>query len=664
MRRLIVKELRQLLPIGYLWLAVLVFSYSIRFFSERIDEQTFGGWCEGICDYSGNTAVTIFSALIALVTAYSLFPREHDDGTIDFLRSLPISRRSLFLSKAAAAWILLVAITVLSYSIDALLLASNPESLGGLFYWQAWFTLLWRDCLFAFIILCHGILLSWFRTLGLILYAVYLFGLMWVESATGSSGVWSVFSLLSNEYQGSELIVNSRALTIHSVVAVIMLFVAYRLWNRTDSRMTGGKEKTQGSRVFQVLLSLFAFLMIVAVLVDKVGVGTGTSKNENQKVIATDHYRFFYNEAQSDVVSYLVDYAERDLQALGELLNIDDLPSMRVDLTAQSEHAAGLAKWKKILMDLDSFDDDISQRRVLSHETTHVLQATESDRALADNHAATKFFIEGMAQYTSFEVVPEEIRRRSNWELAAVAWQRQSIEFADLINAGAFAEKFDVDLHYSLGDLWTKAMVDTCGIASLGDFVRATGRSDAVSNLSAAIFWRDTTRVIGCDLDTVNVTWQTQMQALVDNADSLAYPKFSNISVDKDPATQRIRIRASLSAAADGVSPLKSGAATDGNVDIETDQADTRSSNRIKIPARFTVRIGRISTQLSAGVDPQFRGRLKMEEGVQTVEFLIPESIVPGTRFRYQLGYTPSDDGRYYYEAWRRGAKPSSASEP
>lgn len=663
MRRLISKELRQLLPIGYLWLAVLALGYAMQFFSERIDEETFGGWCEGYCDYSGNTAVAIFSVLIALVTAYSLFPREHDDGTIDFLRSLPISRRGLFLSKAAAAWILLAAIYLLSYLIDVLLLASNPESLGGLFYWQVWFTLLWRDCLFAFIIICHGILLSWFRTLGLIIYAVYLLGLMWVESSSGSAGVWSIFSLLSNEYQGSELIVNSRALTIHTVVAVIMLFVAYRLWNRTDSRMVGGKEKTRGSRVFQVLLSLFGFLIVVIVLVDKVGVGTGTSKNESQKVIATEHYRFFYNDAQSEVVSYMVDYAEKDLQALGELLNIDDLPSMRVDLTAQSEHAAGLAKWKKILMDLDAFEDDISQRRVLSHETTHVLQATESSRALADNHSATKFFIEGMAQYTSFEVVPEVIRRRSNWELAAVAWQRQSIEFADLINAAAFSEKFDADLHYSLGDLWTKAMVDTCGVASLGDFLRATGRSDAIRNLPAALFWRDTTRFIGCDLDTVNVTWQTQMQALVDSADSLAYPKYTDISVDKDPATRQIRIRASLGAADDDVSRIESGTAADDSIDTETDQSSTRLNSRIKIPARFTVRTGRISTQLSAGVDPQFRGQLKMEEGVQFVEFLIPERAVPGTRFRYQLGFTPSDDGRYYYEAWRRGSKPSSAGE-
>jgi len=660
MTRLIAKEFRQLLPIGYLWLAVLVLGYAMQLFSERIDEQTFSAWCEGYCDYSGNSAIAIFSVLLALVTAYSLFPREHDDATIDFLRSLPLSRRSLFLSKVVAAWLLLAGINLLSYLLDALLLTSNPESLGGIFYEQVWFTLLWRDCLFAFIILCHGVLLSWFRTLGLILYSIYLLGLMWAESALGTSGAWSIFSLLSNEYQGSDLIVNSRALIIHSVVAVLVLLVAYRLWNRTESSVVGGKEASRGSRVFQFLLSSFGFLMVLAVLVNQVGVGTGTAQGEEQNVTGTDHYRFFYNESQSDTVDYIVSYAETDLEALGELLNVEELPKMRVDLTAESEHAAGLAKWKKILMDLNAFDGDVSQRRVLSHETTHVLQAVESNRALADNYSAAKFFIEGMAQYTSFEIVPELARRQSNWELASVAWKRQSIEFNDLINEQGFAERFDAELHYSLGDLWTKAMVDTCGIASLGDFLRATGRSDAVSDLPAAIFWRDTTRAIGCDLDTVNVTWQTQMQALIDSVDLSAYPQFSNIAIDRDSAANQIRIRARLTTA--GVNDSESDAGTDTG-DVATVAGSADDSDFIQMPSRFIVRTGRISTQLAAATDPVFRGQLKQEDGAQFVEFLIPESTLQGTRFRYQLGFTPSADARYYYETWRRGTKPSS-SEP
>ena len=43
MIRLVRKELLQLIPIAYLWLAVYGISYLVQFFTERLDEQTFGG---------------------------------------------------------------------------------------------------------------------------------------------------------------------------------------------------------------------------------------------------------------------------------------------------------------------------------------------------------------------------------------------------------------------------------------------------------------------------------------------------------------------------------------------------------------------------------------------------------------------------------------------
>lgn len=635
---LLAKELRQLLPIAYLWLAVLVLGYVIQFATERVDEETFGSWCEGYCDYSSNMAVAVFSVLLALVTAYSLFPREHDDATIDFLRALPVSRRSIFVAKVLAAWIILSAVNVLAYLIDAALLATNPESIGGRFYTQVWWTLLWRDCLFAFIILSHGILLSWFRTLGLVIYGIYLLGLMWAESYLGTSGGWSIFSLLSNQYHGSTLLVNGRDLVIHTVVALIMLLFAYVMWSKTDSSASGGSRKSRGTTVLQIALSVIGFLVVALVLSYQVGIGTGTANDTSLKVVSTKHYRFVYDELDSDVVTYIVENAEQDLTVLGNFLGVESLPNIRVDLTASSEHAAGLAKWKKIQMDLDAFEDDVSQRRVLSHETAHVLQAVESDRALAENYAAVKFFIEGMAQYTSFAVVPEIGRRQSNWDLAAVSWKRQHIEFTDLIDATGFSQRFDAELHYSLGDLWTKAMVNSCGEASLGAFIRATGRDGAQRDLLAGLFWRDTTLAIGCDLDTINVAWRKQMQALYEQVDKQTFPEYTDITVEHDDATGQIRIQASLKPA-----------------------EDAAGSSPVVLPQRYIVRIGVIANQLAAGVDPVYRGQLRGEPGSRLIEFLVPDSAVSGSRFRYQLGFTPSADSRYYYESWRRALRPSGS---
>ncbi len=630
MVRLIFKEARQLWPIAGLWLAVLVLNYAIQLATERFDEQTFTGWCEGYCDYNSSATIIIFTALIALVTAYSLFPREHDDATIDFLRALPISRRSVFIAKVFAAWGLLCLINVLSYGLDAFLLSTNPESIGGRFYPQVWTTLLWRDCLVAFIILSHGVLLSWFRTIGLLIYAIYLLALMWAESALGTTGVWSILSLLSNEYDGSTLIVDTRALSIHTGVAFLALFIAYHLWSRTDSSVSGAKQATLGLKVFKGLLSFSGFAILALVLAYQVGVGTGSAGTQSLRVATTEHYRFVYPAAREDTMQYILEYAESDYAALGELLAVPDLPNIRVDLSAQSEHAAGLATWKKIQMDLNAFSADVSQRRVLSHETTHVLQAVESDRALSRNYGAVKFFIEGMAQYTSFEVVPEEARRQSNWALAAVSWKRQNIEFIDLIDEAGFTDQYDPELHYSLGDLWTRAFVSSCGPEALGDFLRASGREGAVQNLPPAIFWRDTTRQFDCDLDSVNELWRSQMQTLYESVQQSRFPVYTDVVASVNEATGQVVINAKLVA--------------------------HESADAVDLPDRVIVRIGASSTRLAAGVDPVYRGQVTQLADGAKVSFTVPRAAIDGNRFRYQLGLTPSDGSRYYYESWRRGS--------
>lgn len=640
MIRILFKEGRQLFPIACLWLSVLVLGYLTKFSTERLDEQTFSSWCDGYCDYNSGATVVILTALFALVTAYSLFPREHDDSTIDFLRALPVSRSKIFIGKVLAAWLLLCFINVLSYSVDYFLLGANPESIGGRFYPQVWTTLLWRDCLVAFIFLSHGVLLSWFRTLGLLLYAIYLLVILWAESQFGTSGIWSVFTLLSNEYDGSKLLVNAKALSIHAGIALGFLLVAARLWSVTESSASGGKQSTLGMTIFRVLLSVSGFVLLAGVLIYRVGVGTGTPTTSDLRVATTEHYRFVYKASREETVQYMLEHAEADYEALAELLGVTDLPSIRVDLSAQSEHAAGLATWKKIQMDLNAFESDVSQRRVLSHETTHVLQAVESDRALARNHSAAKFFIEGMAQYTSFDVVPELERRNSNWQLAAISWKRQNIEFLDLIDAAGFGERFDPELHYSLGDLWTRAFVSNCGDSAMGDFLRAAGREEASKDLAPVVFWRDTTAQINCDLDTVNELWRVQMEALYAEVEQQLFPVFTDVVIDESGPSNQISITAKLS-------PYEPGnKAVDASANIE--------ATGITAPSRFIVRIGAASTRVAAGVDPVFRGQL-LEDG-ERVNFKVPRNMVTGTRFRYQLGFTPSAGSRYYYEQWQRGS--------
>ena len=635
---LVVKEFRQLLPIAWLWLAILALGYAARFFTERIDEQTFSGWCEGYCDPGTGALVAAVLILLTTITAYSLFPREHDDSTIDFLRALPLSRSRIFVAKVLAGWLLLCAVNVTSYGIDAALLASNPESLGGRFVGQVWWTLLWRDCLFALVILSHGVLLSWFRITGLVVYALYVLLLMWYESTQGSAGLLSVFGMLANDYEGQRLVVNTPAIVVHVVLALVLLALAQRLWSRTESAAAGGEGAAsrggragRGRAVLGGVLFAFAFAALGSLTLYLSDNEHGGVLEADLGTAVTDHYRFVYRESDAATVAYLLEHAEADLAGVAEMLGVDEVPLVRVDLTATNEHAAGLAGWKKIRMDLGSFEEDISQRRVLAHEMTHVLQSTESDRALARHFATTRFFIEGMAQHISFEVVPEPERRAANHALAAVAHDRQGIRFEDLIDDAAFGERFDPELYYSLGDLWSLALVDACGERVLGDFLRAAGREGASRDIGGALFWRDTFRASGCELDAVNSVWASRMAALLDTVDEGRFPEFEDILVTRDAEAGVVRLEATL---------------------------DPPTGELVE-PARVVARV-KEDGRLSAGVDPVFPGTLERDGERVRVRFAVPERAVSGTRFRYQLGYEPGGalDSRVYYDSWRDGTAP------
>jgi len=562
---MIFKELRQLLPIAWLWLAVIAMGFASRLIGSRADEESFASWYDTYLDVGSDPLIAAVAALVGLVTAWSLFPREIDDSTIDFLRALPVSRLQVFVAKYLAAVALISGLVVFSYSIDALLLAWNPESMGGVFYTQVFFTLLWRDIVFSAVIVAHGVLISWFRVTGLVVYVIYLLAVAWLESRAGGAGVFSVLSMLSNEYYGSRLVVNVEAIVVHVLAAFCMLVIAHLLWSKTASARSGGKQRTRVGSFWRALVPIAAFL----------GLG------------------------------------------------------------------AGLATWKTIRMDLDAFEADVSQRRVLSHEAVHVMQSVLSDRAMARHFAATRFFIEGMAQYLSFAIVPEEERRSSNRAIAAIAWKRQEIRFEDMINPG-FAARHDPDLYYSLGDLWTESFVAVCGEPALGDFLRAAGREDVPRSLSGTVFWHDTLGYLGCELEQVNGRFEQDMQSLYDETDRSRFPVFEGARVTRlDDG--RVRIVATL------------GAEKDAN-------GEPGVLNSDELPARFTVRVGG-NASLVAAVDPVFRGRLEVQNDQVQIVYEIPARAVPRNRFEYQLGYSPYADSRVWYDTRRSGTAAAGSAD-
>jgi len=557
MIRLIAKELKQLLPYTLLWLSLLALFIGVELSTLRIDESSYLAWCDQYCNVGANSDIALFNIVLYMIAAYSLFPREYDNSTIDFLRSLPISKSSIFIAKVIGAWILLSLLLLLERVIQFSLLSFNTQSITGARYLHNDALFLIRDCLFAFVVVAHGVIISWFRTIGLVIYSVYLASLIWLEarnsqSGVGESSLYNVLSFFDNEYDGANLVIDWTAISFHVAVALVLLLIGYVLWTNTDSRPrdpSTGKSKW----VFSILTSVFAFLLFTGYMLSLM---LDTPDEPSINKLETEHYKFSYRQSDESAMRKLQTFAEDDYNALVELLGAADSPVIRVDMTSDSSHALGLASWKKIRMVLTTEEEvDPLYRRVLSHETAHVFQSVESNRTLAKASNSVGFFIEGMAQYTSFSIVPDPQTRDSNWLISSVAWQRHNIKFDELANRSVFESLYDPELLYGIGDIWVEAMAQTCGQSSVGDLLRAVGRENAPPNLAGAAYWRAHLQYIGCDLESVNNQWRQMMQTAVTDQHNGTFPYYENVVVSRSGSADLITISAELRMDESGLLP-------------------------------------------------------------------------------------------------------------
>lgn len=628
MMRLVQKELKQLLPFTFLWLCLMALFYGAELATVRIDEESYLSWCKAYCDVGTNIDLVLFTVLFYMIAAYSLFPREFDDSTVDFLRSLPIGRKKIFVAKVFAAWLLLTLLVLLDRVLQGAVLSLNTQTITGKNYWLNDLSFFTRDSLFALVIVSHGVFLSWFRTTGLIIYCMYLIGLILLEQLAGVSGMYNIFSFFDNEYDGQRLLIDWPVVGFHLAVAMVLLVAGYFMWTGTDSR-----PKTPGSgklaKVLPVVFSLVGFLVVTGWMISLQQAASVESEQSGIEKLKTDHYDFSYRSVNKSAMLKLESYAEQDYSTLVELLGAENSPAIQADMTSDSEHALGLATWKKIRMVLKSEEEvDPLYRRVLSHETAHVFQSVESNRSLTKAANSIGFFIEGMAQYTSFSIVPDDKSRESNWLISSVAWQRHNIKFEELANRTAFESLYDPELLYGIGDIWVDAMTRVCGEAAIGDFLRATGRENVPPNISGVAFWRNHLQHINCELELVNNQWRQLMQELVDERAIGAFPHFENVVVSR--------------------------ASVDGLINI---QAQLRSGESGLLPEFYYLRV-ESETKLAKSVSPVLRGKLIRDGADARVEFSVLPRLIDGKRFRYQLGYTPLPDSRHYFDQWRSGALP------
>ncbi len=524
------KELHGLLPL--LALVALVFGggFLFRPLSERIDEVTWVAQ-SGHLQAGEGGEYALLLMVMAFIAAYSVLPREHDEGTIEMLYALPITRGKIFVAKTSAAWTVLVAGIALDQFAGATFQALNPQSFGGE-QWRLGMAgeIALLDSLFGAIILAHGLLISFLRRFGLVVYGLVALAIAQIKRFAPGHAYLDPTELLELRFRGSELVWPWHGLLVHSIIALVAGAGAYVLWMERAEGLTRTYARLRSHLAGKIVLGcvpatiIFAGLTWMAMIAVEEAEQTATVRYRDFLPVRaqTRWYDFTYPASSSHKARALLREADRVYREVAAALGLDaadpgttGLGRIDADLTDQGSGHLGIAQGGVIRLALAGLSAD-DALMTLYHETVHALQFKLADGRMSDHMASLRCFVEGSAVYVSAELLPDEQARRAHRRLAAAAFDRHDVRFEDLIDDRRFTATHDSGLAYALGETWTAALAQACGAQAVGAFFRALGRADAPEDLAGMALWQDTLRAADCALEVAVARWRENMSDLIE----------------------------------------------------------------------------------------------------------------------------------------------------
>jgi hypothetical protein len=131
------KELRHVLPWVLLILGIEVLGnllVAVRYAPDTIVWARWTPMFRGERAFSCSLVLTVWAMLLA----FQVFPYEKDEQTIDFLYSLPLRRRSIFLAKYGTAAAILLTAIVAEEATRWFISGANPHPLTGQTFRFSW----------------------------------------------------------------------------------------------------------------------------------------------------------------------------------------------------------------------------------------------------------------------------------------------------------------------------------------------------------------------------------------------------------------------------------------------------------------------------------------------------------------------------------------------
>ncbi|MEM7230925.1 MAG: hypothetical protein AAF517_02040 [Planctomycetota bacterium] len=460
---------------------------------------------------------TMVYSVLTLALASSIFMRQFDDGTIEWLDALPTSRGAMFWAKTLAGLAILGILPVSGVlynlvtewlSLDSL----NPQFdvafhiFGNLVEWIIVAILFGYSALLA-----RARAYSWFL-LAAVLIALYL---LLQEFPTWSTLDPRVAAGTVNAFDG-RLTVNFRALGAHVGASAACLVLSSFLFASSSSRASqGGTVWPSGFRVL-IRRGASAVLVLMAIVVAAAW-GDGAlgpqapERRERRSGVAREKRAGFHASYPTRLrrrATELLDATPRIRQRVSGFFGTPLDFDIRLDMTGSRRHTAGTASWKLVQMNLDASSDGSVLSAILGHELAHVAMAVMTDGRLRD-----RLFHEGVASYVEAKLFRAGDHRNA-WLESATIREWHKLDFDQVVDETRLAKRWDGNVVYPLGETFFATLARDRGDAVVPKLLRQLKENRDLQATSGMAFWRALFARADVPLSAAISAWHHQLTQL------------------------------------------------------------------------------------------------------------------------------------------------------
>lgn len=501
------KELRSLRPFLFVVLAILLVDL-IDVFLTPFGAPPFSGRMGSLSE-----ELVALQILLGFALGTSLLVREIDDGTLNFLDGLPVTRRAVFGAKITAAMLVLLILPCGLLLLNGVLHGTTRNSLDATLQPALFLTMFALSILVTAVALASGMLLGFLRALAWLVLVLCATGVKLLQDYKPSlAAALDTADLLTLRFSGGGW--QLPWTTIWTQLGAALLFggAAFALFSSAGKVRAGvqriGRARRWLKRLLLALMVVAAIAGLVKLIERSRSADVATRGNAASAVefvpiasahATTSHYSFTYPALSSARVRTLVKQADGTFDTVAGLLKTEGGAPIDVDLSGTTDNHAGTAYLDRIRMQVR----DEEAIATLAHETSHVLARRLAGGARSRQLEDMMVFNEGLAEWVETAIKKDPEVTGQHELAAAIVSSRRLVTPRQLTDQDAFASAVDENLKYPLGAILIERFIARYGPAAPKTLLLALGRADFPRDLKGYVLWQTAFQLAGFDLDLV-----------------------------------------------------------------------------------------------------------------------------------------------------------------